>query len=230
MRPARLALTALLFAGAVAGQETVRSVVVSAQLSDDVGDARVRIEYVVAGAQAGRTISATILSFGVAPAVDLTVGAAGVAASFRPGPGRAQVVDLPVEMDPSGEGRVIVEYTVPSPVSAHGEALRGHLPILSLDRVPEEARPSLFSAEMTLPAGWTVAEAFPTGMHRVHDQAGATATYAVQLQVVPATLSFRAFTSGGWHPGLPLILDVLAGLVILAFSFAGWRHLREDTA
>jgi hypothetical protein len=203
---------------------------VRASLTNEHEAARVRVEYTLSGAVPGSRIPATVLTFGSEPPTALALGSAGEPASFSPGPGRAQVALLPVEVGNAGEARVVAEYTVPSPVSEVGGALRGHIPVLSLDRVPQEAQPGLFHGEVNVPAGWTFSEAFPTGLSRSDVQEGAYAVYAVDLSVVPATLSFRAYTDGAWHPGLPLILDVLAALIVVGFSFAGWRHLREPSA
>ncbi len=230
LKRALLVLLAFFPAGALTGQETLRSAVVRADLTAAGGGARVRVEYVVDGVEPGGTVSATILTFASSRPADLSVGAAGEAADFEPGPGRAQVVELPVELGPSGDAWVVAEYTIPSPVAMDGQALRSHVPVLSLDIAPAEARPGLFSAEVIVPADWTVSEVFPTGMRETSPSAEGGRTWSVELPVVPATLSFRAHTDGGWHPGLPLVLDVLAALIILSFSFFGWRHLREGTA
>jgi len=194
------------------------------------GTAHVQVEYVVTGVEPGALIPATILIFGSAPATDLVVTVGGSGVRFTPGPGRAQVAHLPVVVGPAGEGRVVAQYTVPSAVYEDGDALRGHIPILSLDIDPDEARPGLFLAEVSLPAEWALSEVFPTGLKASSDAIDQARSYAVELSVVPATLSFRAHADGRWHPGLPFVLDVLAALIILGFSFIGWRHLREQTS
>jgi hypothetical protein len=200
--------------------------VVRADLTDTDAGATVRVEYTVVGAEVGRPIPATVLTFGSARPGDLRVGSGGRSADFSPGPGRAWTVLLPTETDASGVARVVAEYTIPLPISHQGDAMRGHVPILTLDRPPEEARPGLFRGELALPAGWSVSEAFPTGLREVGTPDRGSRALAVELPVVPSTLSFRAHADGLWHPGLPFVLDVLAALVILGFSFVGWRHIR----
>ncbi len=133
------------------------------------------------------------------------------------------MVRLPVMSGAGTEARVVAAYEVPAAVSGRGAAVRGHVPLLSLDLPPEAASPGLFRAEIHLPPGWTVTEGFPTGM----TPAGAPGTYAVDLAVVPALIGFRARSDGAWRPGLPLALDVVALVALLAFSALGWRHLRE---
>ena len=229
LRPRSLLVPlALLQAGALAGQETVRSAVVRADLTDPAAGARVRVEYTLAGAEVGRPVPATVLTFGSARPENLRVGSRGMSADFAPGPGRAWTVLLPTEADAPGVARVVAEYTVPQPIALDGGAMRGHVPILTLDRPPEEARPGLFRGELALPAGWRVSEAFPTGLREAGPPDGGARTLAAELPVVPSTLSFRARADGRWHPGLPFVLDVLAALVIVGFSFVGWRHVRGE--
>ena len=208
----------------------MRSAAVRADLTDTDAGARVRVEYTVAGAEPGRAIPATLLTFGSARPEDLRVGAGGRPAAFSSGPGRSWTARLPTEADGSGYTRVLAEYTIPLPVSQDGGKMRGHIPILSLDRPPGEARPGLFLGVVTLPAGWTVSEAFPTGLRGAVAPAEGGLTLSVELPVVPATLSFRAHTGGGWRPGLPFVLDVLAALIILGFGYVGWRHIREGAS
>jgi hypothetical protein len=231
--PVALALPvtlALLQAGALAGQETVRSALVRADLTDPEAGARVRVEYTVAGAEAGASIPATLLAFASARPADLRVGSGARAADFSPGPGRAWTVLLPAEADATGTVRVVAEYTIPLPLSRRDEAVRGHVPILAPDRPPQEARPGLFVGELTLPAGWRVSEAFPTGLRESDAPRGGSRTLAVELPVVPSTLSFRAHAGGRWRPGLAFVLDVVAALLILGFSVLGWLHMRRVRA
>jgi len=200
--------------------------VVHADLTDAAAGAHIRVEYVVTGVEPGASVPATILTFGSSRPSGLRVGAAGAPADFSPGPGRAHIVELPVEMGPSGDAWVVAEYTIASPFREDGQVLRGHLPVLSLDLAPDESRPGLFSAEVIVPAHWTVSEAFPTGL-REASRGEERRTWSVELSVVPATISFRVHTDGRWHAGLPFVLDVLAALIIVGFSYFGWRHLRQ---
>ncbi len=208
------------------GQETVRSAVMQVDLTGTDGVARIRIEYEVSGSEAGGTLPATLLVFGDAePAAASAPGIGPL--GFVAGPGRARRLDVPVQSTAEGQ-RVAVEYSVPRPVADGAGRMRGHLPVLSLDRAPEAAHPGLFHAVVLLPASWHVGETFPSGLAPVGDAAEGVQAYEVDLPVVPSTLSFRASAQRGWLPALPLTLDVLAAAIILAFGAVGWRRIRED--
>jgi hypothetical protein len=236
----------------VSAQAAVGSARFFADVATDGPSARIRVVYEVVGAEPGGTIPATLLAFGVAEPTSLRMGAEGRAGVFARGPKRAWTASLPVEVTPSGAQQVVAEYTVPFPALENGDVLRVHLPVLSLDLAPDEAQPGLFQALVTLPAAWRISETFPTGLRaadapgHVGDgrdgrdgddggdgrdgrdgRDGAVQVHAVDLQVVPAAVSFRARTDGAWRPGLPLLLEVITGLILAVFSFFGWRHLKE---
>jgi hypothetical protein len=43
-------------------------------------------------------------------------------------------------------------------------------------------------------------------------------------------VSARGRTDGTWRLGLPLVIDLLTVVILLAFSFVGWRHLARIAA
>jgi hypothetical protein len=222
-----LAVGASAIVDPVAAQETVLSARLTADLTAADGSAEVRVEYRVRGAARGSTIPASVLDFGPAAAEDVRVGGTDVPLVVRAGAGVSRETDVPVEAtDREDVGRVVVRYRVPSVVDADGGVLRGRIPVLTLDRPPDEAGPGLFLARLSLPAHWQVIEGFPTGLESV-SEAG---VHEVRLSVVPAMVGFRARTGGAWRPDLPLVLDAVAAAVVALFVLAGWRHLRREAA
>lgn len=213
-------------AGGVQGQGSVRSARMVVDLSDAGSGARVRLEYLLDGVPDGTALGLSVLRFGSARVEDVRAGNMAVALRALPGVAAAATVTAEATDAPES-ARVVLSYVVTDPVTEDVEgALRGYLPVLSLDLPPEEARPGLFQAELRLPGSWRLSEAFPTGLTStgVPDETG---RWGVDLAVVPSVVSFRAHPDARWHPGLPLILDLLAGGILLLFASVGWGHLRR---
>jgi hypothetical protein len=169
-------------------------------------------------------IPATVLDFGQSAVTNLRFGESRSPAPLRALTGVARTAEVGVEPSSSpGTGRVVVHYEVASPVTSEGADLRAHIPVLSLYRPPTQPGPGVFSAELRLPPEWSVAEGFPTGLSAT----GEPGVYSVELSVVPAVVSFRGRSDGRWRPGLPLGLEVLAGIAMVGFALYGWRHLRR---
>ncbi|MCG6958037.1 MAG: hypothetical protein LJF04_18765 [Gemmatimonadetes bacterium] len=210
----------------VEGQGTVRSAHMVVDLSGAGSEARVRLEYLLDGVPEGRPLGLSVLRFGAARVAEVRAGEEAVALRALPGVAAAATVTA-VATDAPGSARVVLSYEVTNPVTAHeDQALRGYLPVLTLDLPPEEARPGLFQAELILPGSWRLSDAFPTGLAPTAAD-GEAGRWAVDLPVVPSVVSFRAHLDGRWHAGLPLILDLLAGAILLLFASLGWKHLRQ---
>lgn len=222
-RAAWLALAVAL--GALPGQrpasaqEAVRSAHLVADLTAADGSAVVRIEYTVAGAAPGTPIEASALDFRPATVEDVRTGAGDASVPLTRGIGLARAATLRVEPG-DGAGSVSVAYRVANAMVERSGSVRGHIPVLGLDRPPEHTRPDLFDAEVRLPPHWKVVEGFPTGLAAT----GEPGVYRVQLAVVPALVSFRGRSDGAWRPGLPVALDALALALLLGFAVVGWRH------
>ncbi len=211
---------------AIAAQETVISARLTADLTGADGSATVRVEYEVAGASHGSTLPASVLAFGSAAIEGLRAGRASVPVALRDEPGVAQGAELTVETaDRPGVTLVVATYRVVAAVTAEGNGLRGRIPVLTLARPPSEPGPGLFAARLLMPAGWRVTEGFPTGLAYV----AGDGMHEVQLSVVPAVVGFRARTDDAWAPGLPVVLDTVAGSILVLFLLLGWRHLRRAT-
>ncbi len=190
-------------------------------------DAQVILEVDVDGAAEAAILPATILDFASARPVDLAVGSEGALAVLELDRGVARTGSLRVEPGPTdGSWLVLATYRVRDAVAVRGSSLRAHVPVLSVDRPPTVAGPGFFRAELRIPPEWAVAEGFPSGI-RATDRAG---VYEVDLSVVPAVLSFRGRLDGAWRPGVPLVLDLLAGALLVMFSVVGFRHLRSVAA
>jgi len=211
----------------VQGQGSVRSARMVVDLSRVDSEAQVRLEYLLDGVPDGTALGLSSLRFGTARVEDVRSGSGAVALHALPGVAAAATVTAEAG-DASGSARVVLSYRVAGPVKQEGAAsLRGYLPVLSLNLPPDEARPGLFRAEVILPGSWTLSEAFPTGLAPTADPTDGTRRWGVELPVVPSVVSFRAHADARWHPGLPLILDLLAGAILLLFAAVGWGHLRR---
>lgn len=217
-----VAAVVALCAAAPASCQVVRSARVVADFTRGDGSASVEIEYVLE--RLGDTVSVpvSLLDFGGAAAADIRVGAQETPVDVPVVHGVARGGTLRVDRV-AGDGGVTVRYRVPAGVSRDGGALRGHVPVLTVDLPPDEASPGLFQAELHLPPQWTVSEGFPTALAAT----GEPGVYHVTLPVVPSVVSFRARSDGQWRPGLSLVLDVLGVSILVVFSLVGWRHLQE---
>jgi len=224
LRTALLVAAALSLAGPAAAQTTVRSVRLTADLAPDDGGAAVRVEYVLA-VDGASPLRFELLGFGDATAEGFRIGeretGTPISLETESGSLRAAVFSLGVGADES-EFAFVAYYFIAQAVERTGDGVRVHVPVLTLALPPEASRRDVFQAELLLPESWRVSEAFPTGLSRRPD-----GVHEVDLPVVPSVVSLRARADGAWRPGLPLVLDVLAALILLGFGVVGWRHLRE---
>jgi hypothetical protein len=181
----------------------------------------VRVEYALSGVAAGDSVAVTLLDFGLAIPLDVRVGEPGESARIPVSLGAARRARLPVERTPDGRARLVVAYQVPLPAEDDGGGAVAHLPILTVDGAPDAATPGLFEAEVGVPSGWTVTEAFPTGLA----PSGAEGALRAQLPVVPSVVTLRFRTGSDKGVPLPLVLNVFAGACIALVGIAGWRQL-----
>jgi len=190
-------------------------------------DAQVILEIEVEHADETATLPATVLDFGDARLADLAVGSEGAPATLEYERGAARAGTVAVEPGPTPETRlVLATYRVRDAIRARGASVRAHVPVLSVDRPPAAATPGFFRVELKLPPEWSLTEGFPSRIRRT-DRAG---VYEVDLSVVPSVISFRGRVDGAWRPGVPLLLDLSAALILLVFSAVGLRHLRAVAA
>lgn len=217
--PPAVALATLLLAvpgsSVDVSQDPPSATVVSARMRATVEPASGRADVHVVYRMSGRRsapIRVEALDFG--PAVVRAVGI-----SLDPESGHLRAGELPA--DPPGDS-VVVTYTVEGAVEGHGGDVRLRLPVVVVDLPPHTADGPVFHARIEVPDDWRVTGAFPTGLART--DAGA---WEVDLAVVPSLVSLRARTDGAWRPGLPVVLDVLAVVVLLGFGVVGARHLRS---
>lgn len=115
-------------------------------------------------------------------------------------------------------------YVVRNAIVTKDGTVRVHVPVLTLALPPLRDAGNVFHAEVRVPSSWSVTEGFPTGLRATSD-----GIFAVDLPVAPSVVSLRARTDGVWRPGLPLLLDGLAGVVLVAFLVIGWRYLRRTS-
>jgi hypothetical protein len=211
----------------LSAQTTVQSARLYADLSPDDGGAEVRIEYVL-DVQGTPELQFELLGFGSASADGFWLGEerTGTRIELDPQTGSMRAATFTLTLANTSEPyRLVAQYWIAEAVQLDGEDVLLRVPVLSIALPPADGVPDLFRAELRLPPDWSVTEGFPTGLE-VNDEG----VYTVSLPVVPSMVSARGRTDGTWRPGLPLLIDVLTVLVLLAFSFVGWRHLSRVAA
>ena len=227
LRTLLLVCAALLVASPGVGQSTVKSVRLFADLSPDDGGAEVRVEYVLA-VEGAAELRFELLGFGEATTEAFWLGPSrtGTPIRLERESGSLWAAEFTLALaGPDPEFRLVGNYWVAAAVERSGAKLRVHVPVLTLALPPADGVPDLFRAELRLPSSWSVSEGFPTGL-----SLGPDGTYSVDLPVAPSVVSLRGRSDGAWRPGLPLVLDLMAGVVLVVFGLRGWRHLRERTA
>lgn len=214
----------LLWAGAVSGavaQEPPTPTVAAARLSAAVdpatGRADVTIAYGVSDG-AARSVRIEALDFGPAAVREVRLEGVGSPVVLDAESGRLRAAELPVA---SPGDSIVVSYTVDGAVQGEGADVRLRVPVVVVDFPPHTADGPVFHAVIDVPDGWAVSGSFPTGLSETAD-----GTWEVDLAVVPSLVSLRARTDGIWRPGLPVVLDGLALVALLAFGLFGVRHLR----
>jgi len=121
--------------------------------------------------------------------------------------------------------RLRAGYVIHDAAMTDSERVRVHVPVLTVALPPVTDAGDVFHADVRVPSYWAVTEGFPTGFRPASED-----YLAVDLAVAPSVISLRARTDGTWRPGVPLLLDILAGIILAGFLFIGWRHLRESAS
>lgn len=216
---------------ATEGRTVVRSARLTAEVPPSGADAEVRIEYRVALKGAAAPLRLEILGMGPASVdrfrVETAEGTEGdpFALALERGSMRATTLPVPAPVPGSDEVTLSLAYRVTGAVERSGPGVRVRLPVLVLDLPPEAGGARIFRASVRLPDEWALSGGFPSGL--VSASGGA---WEVDLAAVPALVSLRGRSDGGWRPGLLEALDALAVMVVLGFGFVGWRHLRTLAA
>jgi hypothetical protein len=217
------AWSAGLHPGAALAQGVVESAHLSAEFSAQDRTALVRIEYRLS-LEAPIDVDVQVLGFADATVSEFEIDGIGGATELVTLSGSRRSATIPASSLLTADV-VRLTYLVRNAVEDDEGALHARIPVLSVSLPPTEAVSDLFSAELSVPPDWAVSEGFPTGLRRLED-----GTYGTTLAVVPALVSVRARADGVWRPGLPLGLDLLAMVVLLAFGYQGWIHLRKVAA
>ena len=207
------------------GQGAVRSAALSADLTAADGSAQVRIDYVLEGEASVADVE--LLGFADATAEELVVDGRSSVLRLGTVSGRRRAAELSLTApDADGARRLSLRYEVTGAVEHDEGRVRVRIPVASVSFPPAADAPgTVFSASLRLPSGWSVTEAFPSGLTRV-----AESSYEVGLAVVPAVVAFRARNDGRRVPGVPAVLSGVAGVILLGLGLAGWRHLRSVAA
>jgi hypothetical protein len=126
---------------------------------------------------------------------------------------------------PSGDTAVMdVAYDVR--VSAT-EPSRIRIPVVAVLWPTEQAVAGAFVANVTLPAGTVAFDAFPSTLRRLHAADATANTYATELHVLPALITFSLAAHAPWPSAITGIeLLVCAGLVLM--GIIGWRRFRVE--
>lgn len=213
------------------GEWVVLSASMTADLTAGDGSALVTLSYVFGPTEPGgplpvdRAIPLELLGFGDATTDDVTAdGDTRLVLWPTVGSHRSATLRPPFEADGS-TFPVEFRYRIQRAVATNGDRLRGRVPVLSGPPPRGDGATGGFEARLLLPEGWTLNDAFPSGMRRSDD-----GSWAVALPVVPAMVGFRATVGSGWNPGLPLVVDVLTFTFLVAFAAFGWRHMRRMNA
>ncbi len=200
----------------------------TADLPDGDADIQVRVQYEVALAETTRTIPLRGLAFfGTTPRA-LAAFADTVALPLHweasDGPLLAGEIPLLPRLRRAGAFAFTLEYTLPRPPEAR--AFDVSIPVLFVDWLPTEAPQDFFVAEVTLPATYSLVEAFPTVLNQeIADDE--RQRYRFSLQVLPSLVRLRGYV--GQAPLLTtaraIDLGVLA--VLLLVAFVSWRYFRR---
>lgn len=126
---------------------------------------------------------------------------------------------------------VDIEYTVGNALVFNGDKFDVNLPVIATTWPPEDATPGVFLGHVQLPEAVTITEGFPTSFTEESD-----GKVNVQLQVVPALVSFKGTT------GIPTMFTYhnvvnfsVVSLIVISVFIAliiskkgGRRKLREE--
>jgi hypothetical protein len=217
-------------------QSVVRSVEMSADLTAGDGSAAVHVEIVFVPDDTSG-VRLELLGFANAMAEEFRSGGAdGPVIRFAGRTGsRAWIVIergaleraglRPAPLDDTRVWHLIADYVVDNAVVRDASGVRARVPVLTVALPPVRASGDVFRARVVVPPDWIVVESFPTGLRETPDS-----EYDVRLAVAPSVISLRARSDGAWRPGVPLILDVVAGIILLVFLVFGWRHVRQATS
>lgn len=225
------------FAGALAGvvialqplpgraQDRLVRAAVNVDLGAGGATASVRVLYIVAPAAGTDTIPFAVVLFGGASLDHVSAGVDGSpvdlvldgAEEIR----RTGSVAIPAQ--PRREVAVELTYTVDGAVTA--ATRRAGIPVLAIPWPPAEALPGTFSASITMPEDLRAWDAVPSLIRETGVTDGLR-RYEVELQVVPALLSFRL--TEGSVPVLTAttLIDAVTIILVLLVGYAGWLRFR----
>ena len=123
-----------------------------------------------------------------------------------------------VALGPRAEDEVDLEitlrYELPEQDSAWVERV---IPVVIVGAAVEEARVGFFTAEVTLPDGKRVREAFPVNFDMESDSTGTV--FRTSMKVIPAFLRLR---TGDGVSRIVIAESIVIGLLLL-FGAVGWR-------
>lgn len=250
MIAASLAAGLLLVAGAgpLTAQEAAEqepeppSLVLGVELEARIGSAgpgsgaptRVRVRYRLAPATGVGMVPLKGLGFfGARPAA--------VGVRFGDGPTRSVALQNPrgdlLSATPAIPGvpaagdtlSLLLTYELEQAISPDARAFDLVLPVIYVDWPPAGAPEDMFAARVTIPADYTVVEAFPTVPKEVTVD-GDRRSYTFGVQVVPSMVRFRGHV--GEAPLLTFArkVDLAVVLILLVAGGLGWRGLRRHVA
>ncbi len=138
-----------------------------------------------------------------------------VALEPRSGPKREGSILLP-----EGTREIELRYVVRRGAERTASGLRVRLPCAILGLPLERTRTRLFTSEVALPAGLSIADGFPS-----KSTAGADGTHRWELPLVPTFLAFRASSDFALFTP-PRLATMAVSALLLAVGFIGVRRAR----
>ena len=215
--------------GALGFQDPLQGRVSGATLLVDVredGVAAVHLEVVLEAPPSIESVPLRAVTFGgrTPTATEVTAGGRPLVVRWdeTPAPLLAGRADLP----PARGRRVVLTIAYELPSRAEDpDRLDVWVPLVGVDWPPEGAPEGMFSARVTLPAGFAVEERFPTVPLDRSTAADGRAVYALSLPAVPSMVRLRA--RRGAVPltfGARVDIALIGALLLLAC--VAWRYLR----
>jgi hypothetical protein len=206
---------------------------------DETGSADVRIDYLISGATAEGPTAGTLLfsalTFGDATVDDIEVATASgeVLDSSVETAGLKTTVTVPLAapVQSSQQLNLVVRYSVPQAAEMDGERLTAPVPVLALDLPPALGSPDVFTATVTLPAGYDYVDGFPATPTSVTSVDGST---QLTYEVPAATALLRTVATTGGAPFFTLqrVTEITLLLLIAlaaAACYAYFIHQRRLT-
>lgn len=133
-----------------------------------------------------------------------------------------------VPLTPGAEpGELSLAYELPGDGRSGSGMIDLRVPLLLVDWPPDEAREGMFSARISLPAGYTVVERFPTVPLVETSVPGGRTAVELSLPAIPSMLRLRA-RRGAARLTFAARVDVAVVLGLFALATLAWMAFRRS--